>query len=253
MRMLRSGVLWSFLIGFAGVIAAQPASLVSSAAAPSEPKAADFGPSNLTHVRVSPLEFQPFEPNIVGPKLAGPGLTFYSAQMQSTWEGVVHLPGGSLLKRVELDYCDTSAVRHVHMVLIECDNEWQNCESIPETELLSGEVGGCAFTATSSVAYRIDNYSKSYALEVIIGADDGSNTLGGAILSYQLDVSPAPAAATFADVPTSDPAFQYIEALVASGITAGCGSGNYCPDAPLTRRQMAVFLSKALGLNWAGF
>ena len=31
---------------------------------------------------------------------------------------------------------------------------------------------------------------------------------------------------------------------------AGCGSGNFCPDSPLTRRQMAVFLSKALGLHW---
>lgn len=38
--------------------------------------------------------------------------------------------------------------------------------------------------------------------------------------------------------------------LVASGITAGCGSGNYCPDAPLTQGQMAVFLAKALGLQW---
>jgi hypothetical protein len=63
-------------------------------------------------------------------------------------------------------------------------------------------------------------------------------------------VSPAPATATFNDVPTSDPAFQFVEALAASGITAGCGGGNYCPDAPLTRRQMAVFLSKALGLHW---
>jgi hypothetical protein len=38
---------------------------------------------------------------------------------------------------------------------------------------------------------------------------------------------------------------------VASGITAGCGGGNYCPDAPLTRGQMAVFLSKGLGLHFA--
>jgi hypothetical protein len=33
--------------------------------------------------------------------------------------------------------------------------------------------------------------------------------------------------------------------------TAGCGGGNYCPDAPLTRGQMAAFLSKALGLHFA--
>ena len=44
-----------------------------------------------------------------------------------------------------------------------------------------------------------------------------------------------------------------IQALVDAGITAGCGSGNYCPDNPLTRGQMAVFLSKALGLNWPAF
>jgi hypothetical protein len=54
-------------------------------------------------------------------------------------------------------------------------------------------------------------------------------------------------------VPPSDPAFQYIEALFASGITAGCAGGNYCPDAPLTRRQMAVFLAKALGLQWTNY
>jgi len=81
-------------------------------------------------------------------------------------------------------------------------------------------------------------------------AVDGSNLLVGAIISYQLEVSPPPGTATFNDVPTSHPFFQYIEALSASGITGGCGAGNYCPDAPLTRGQMAVFLAKALGLYW---
>lgn len=56
--------------------------------------------------------------------------------------------------------------------------------------------------------------------------------------------------ASFGDVPTGHPFFQFVEALADSGITAGCGSGNYCPDLPLTRGQMAVFLSKALGLHW---
>ena len=69
-------------------------------------------------------------------------------------------------------------------------------------------------------------------------------------ITWNRQVSPAPAAATFGDVPTSHPFFQFIEALVKSGITAGCGSGNYCPDEPLTRGQMAVFLSKGLGLQW---
>jgi hypothetical protein len=73
---------------------------------------------------------------------------------------------------------------------------------------------------------------------------------GGARITWERQVSPPPATPTFGDVPSTDPAWQYVEALVASGITAGCGNGNYCPDAPLTRRQMAVFLAKALGLHW---
>ena len=67
---------------------------------------------------------------------------------------------------------------------------------------------------------------------------------------YQLQVSPAPATASFNDVPSSHPFFQFIEALAASGITSGCGNGSFCPDAPLTRGQMAVFLAKGLGLSF---
>ncbi len=65
-------------------------------------------------------------------------------------------------------------------------------------------------------------------------------------------VSPPPPSPSFNDVPMDHPLFQYIEALAASGITGGCGNNNYCPNSPLTRGQMAVFLSKALGLHWPG-
>jgi len=78
----------------------------------------------------------------------------------------------------------------------------------------------------------------------------GGNGFGGVQIVWRRQVSTAPATATFSDVPTTDGAFQFVEALVASGVTAGCGGGNYCPDSPLTRRQMAVFLSKSLGLHW---
>jgi hypothetical protein len=67
---------------------------------------------------------------------------------------------------------------------------------------------------------------------------------------YKLQVSPAPASATFGDVPTDHPFFRFVEALAASGITAGCGGGNFCPNDPITRGQMAVFLAAALGLHF---
>lgn len=52
--------------------------------------------------------------------------------------------------------------------------------------------------------------------------------------------------------PANHQFFQFVEALADSGITAGCSAAPplYCPDAPLTRGQMAAFLAKALGLHW---
>ena len=76
-----------------------------------------------------------------------------------------------------------------------------------------------------------------------------SGGLGGVRLFWRRRLSPAPAVATYGDVPTTHPFFPYVEALSASGITAGCGSESFCPDRPLTRGQMAVFLAKALGLQ----
>ena len=49
----------------------------------------------------------------------------------------------------------------------------------------------------------------------------------------------------FADVPAGAFALGWIEDLADSGITAGCGTGLFCPDAAVTRAQMAVFLLKA--------
>jgi len=52
----------------------------------------------------------------------------------------------------------------------------------------------------------------------------------------------------FADVDQGHWAVHWIEQLAAEGITAGCGGGNYCPDAVVTRDQMAVFLVRTFGL-----
>ncbi len=72
----------------------------------------------------------------------------------------------------------------------------------------------------------------------------------GLAVQWRHAMSPAPATATFPnDAPASHPFFRYVETLDASGITAGCGSG-CCPDNLVTRGQMAVFLTKALGLSW---
>lgn len=78
----------------------------------------------------------------------------------------------------------------------------------------------------------------------------GSVSFGAAVVVWRRTVSPAPAVARFTDVPTSHPQFRFVEALVASGITGGCSSDKFCPDASVTRGQIAVFLAVALGLHF---
>jgi hypothetical protein len=58
--------------------------------------------------------------------------------------------------------------------------------------------------------------------------------------------------AAFTDVPCSSPFAPWVQELVARGITAGCGGGLYCPTDPVTRGQMAVFLTKTFTLALYG-
>ena len=59
---------------------------------------------------------------------------------------------------------------------------------------------------------------------------------------------PACAKPMFADVPAASPACRWIEELARRGVVAGCGGGKYCPDAAISRAEMAVFLVGAFGL-----
>jgi hypothetical protein len=65
---------------------------------------------------------------------------------------------------------------------------------------------------------------------------------------YGSSYSPPAATGVFGDVDLSHWAVHWIEQLAAEGITAGCGGGNYCPNAEVTRDQMAVFLVRTFGL-----
>ena len=55
----------------------------------------------------------------------------------------------------------------------------------------------------------------------------------------------------FGDVPSNYWAVDFIETLADAGVTAGCGNGNYCPDASVSRAQMAVFIER--GMNGSAF
>ena len=93
--------------------------------------------------------------------------------------------------------------------------------------------GGSSGTGNGSVSYSI-------------GGNLGSNIRSGAIIVggqtftvYQ--------GINFADVPPGDPFYTEIGKLSARGVTVGCGGGNYCPNNPVTRQEMAAFILRAIG------
>lgn len=65
-------------------------------------------------------------------------------------------------------------------------------------------------------------------------------------------VPPAATGAVFSDVPASHGAAAWIERFASLGYTTGCASTpvpRYCPDQPVTRAAMAVFLQRVFELD----
>jgi hypothetical protein len=63
------------------------------------------------------------------------------------------------------------------------------------------------------------------------------------------DDPPPACSGVFADVPCPGGfAVDYIEGLSDEGVTAGCGGGNFCPNANITNGQMSVFLVKGFNI-----
>lgn len=113
--------------------------------------------------------------------------------------------------------------------------------------------GGAVSDFNAFTAVTADNQSCTYRIRALVGTPTcgGSISLGiyKARLQWSRFTPPAPASATFLDVPTTDPFFAVIEALAATGVTAGCGGGNFCPNSPITRAGIAAMLVRALGLQ----
>jgi hypothetical protein len=102
-----------------------------------------------------------------------------------------------------------------------------------ETLLHHGVTGGCAantYCPASAV-------SREQMAVFVLVAREGAGY-----------VAPACGATPpmFADVPASSPFCRWIEELARRGVVAGCGGGNYCPTASVSREQMAVFVLRTL-------
>ena len=91
--------------------------------------------------------------------------------------------------------------------------------------------GGCA---TAPLTYCPEN--QVTRAEMAIFLEKG--------LHFLAAFTPSNAIPTFNDT-VGHWAEDWIEALKSDGVTSGCGAGNYCPNDPVTRAQMAAFLKRA--------
>jgi hypothetical protein len=226
-----------------------------------------YGTTRVTYVSVPPNAFQPFNNGQtytsdnfgLGPRWpTGPGHDFVAP---------LSLPAGAKLVYLELNYYDSSATGAIVATLADCDFLGQNCVIHPAAGsgpadclipgfLCSGAANAPGLsTVTADLTpddVTVSNFTRQYSVLAEPSMTDGSTKIAGMIVGYVLQVSPAPKIASFNDVPEGDFGYQYIEALALSGITGGCQAAPplFCPDSFVTRRQMAIFLAKALGLQW---
>ena len=214
-----------------------------------------YGTSHFSYQRVGFSTFVPMDSTMSYSDLNFSSSVFSRYPTNANGSGIFvavpQLPSGALVSGVEFDWCDTSAATDLQFDVLSSGYTGQSIDVLASAT--SDGSLGCAFTiATLASPFTVNNDGTQLVLKATAPTHDGTTSISGAVVRYVLQVSPAPGTPSFNDVPTGDEGYQYIEALVASGITGGCGTSppTYCPDSPVTRRQMAIFIAKALGLQW---
>ncbi len=204
---------------------------------------------------VSTISSLAFSPLYSGVTFASAPDNFKFAASGADFGAGASLPAGAVIDYIGLASCDEAGGNLSVWVY------WQpvgGAASLVDAVVTSahGAASPCGMDfSPSPLAFAIpSNSGASLQLDVrqdFSAPTDASVRFGSVEIWWRPSVGPAPATASFLDVPTSDPFFQFVEALRSSGITAGCtDSVHFCPDQPVLRKQMAVFLAKALGLGW---
>jgi hypothetical protein len=181
------------------------------------------------------------------------GFDLMRAGIEKFADAPLQLPHGARLQFVRVWAEDLDAMNNMVVFLIESCPPAVGAGAMTVTLLLPGGLGGLAtsgatgyqsLVATTSAI--VDNQC-AYMLRVRF---DGTFQLRLQHLRVQWlrQISPAPTIAQFTDVPKTAQFFREVEALAASGITSGCTATTFCPESFVTRRQLAAFLARALGL-----
>jgi len=168
------------------------------------------------------------------------------------FDASVNLPGGAVIDSFDLLAHDSSSAaggKGVYAELDACETADDSGCNVQKIFWTSG-APGYVVLSSGPVGTLVDNDANLYTMRVCTFAGDITTRFRAVRIHYRLRVSPAPATATFGDVPTDYIYFRAIEALAKSGIASGCGGGNFCPGQAVTRGELAKFLANALGLSF---
>jgi hypothetical protein len=201
----------------------------------------EFGSTCCAILQIPAAAFQP-----IGSWGSWSNNGYFYASGLTTAIAPVQLPSGAVIVFLDLYYDDADPTADASAVLYQYPGYTTGAPTMLSSVSSSGFSGaGYAFSAPFS--HTVDNNPSTgggqYSVVMTLAQSFSNLGFKGVDLWYYRQVSPAPGVATFQDVPTNDPYFQFIEALAASGITAGCNASppQYCPDRDITRGEMAVY------------
>ena len=167
-----------------------------------------------------------------------------------------HLPTGSKLVRIEVVAYDASDAGEVNINFIQCQSLDVNDGCLATglaatTGTAAAPFDGRLVADLSATPIVVNKTSELDAVRVYLTSGGVDLQFREVDFFYQLQVSaPSPGTQTFGDVSPSFLYYKGIEAFAASGITGGCGNGNFCPNGYVTRGEIATFFARALGLHF---
>ncbi len=171
----------------------------------------------------------------------------------------LELPNGALIEAICFLLADNSAVADIRVSVwrTEVDLDPEDLELVASTPADDGYFTECFEWAPPFLRYRsfadLDHdFIGGYEFwELRIRLNSASDQLfRGAYVKFRTGTSPAPGSPTYDDVLPGQLIYPYVEAMTAAGITIGCTPDSFCPNAPVTRGQLALMLGRALGLHW---
>lgn len=168
----------------------------------------------------------------------------------------VNLPSGALVTSIRAFGYDASASDDADFYLrqvcyVSGTNSFDS-STVASVNTPGAFAGGNFAISGSAVTHTVDNADCSYIIEADTseGVCSSSPSVYFVEVKFKRQISPAPVSATFLDVPVGSTFHKEVEAMVDAGITGGCGGGNFCPNASVTRGQLAAFMARGLGLHW---